>query len=380
MTIRWAPRYLCWLLAAFCIAGQFSVAEPVKANEVALKDLGRLQGWRDNALVGYGLVTGLAGSGDTRRNAVTRQALRNILNRLGTSVNDDQISSRNVAVVVVTANLPPSANLGDKIDVTVSSIGDARSLAGGTLLMTPLQGPDRSVYALAQGGLVTGGYRFDANLNRQQRNYPTSATLPNGATIERSVDAQLLGTDNQLSYILREPSFTTAQRVEDQINQYFGFGTAKVESADEIKVTLRGGKANMPRFIAEMENLMVVPGRSSKIVINEKSGTVVAGGDVQISSVVISQGDIRISVKTENEGSQPSFVGGFATDIGSLVITNTELTVEENRNDAVLRFPSTTVASLVQGLYRAKVDTRRTISILQAIKAAGALHAEILVQ
>ncbi len=350
------------------------------ANEVALKDLGRIQGWRENALVGYGLVTGLAGSGDTRRNAVTRQALRNVLNRLGTNITEDQISSRNVAVVVVTANLPASANIGDRIDVIVSSIGDARSLAGGTLLMTPLQGPDRSVYALAQGGLVTGGYRFDANLNRQQRNYPTSATLPNGATIEQAVNAQLLDEQNRLSYILREPSFTTATRVAETINARFGGQTAEVVSPDEIAVQLRGNRKLMPSFLAELENLFVQPDGSSRIVINEKTGTVVAGGDVRISSVVISQGDIQISVKSENEGLQPSFISGFATDASSLVITNTELAVEENANDAVFSFPNTTVASLVGGLHRAQVDTRRMISILQAIKSAGALHAEILVQ
>jgi len=339
-----------------------------------------MQGWRENALVGYGLVTGLAGSGDTRRSGVTRQALKNILSRLGTNVSESQISSRNVAVVVVTAKLPASANVGDKINVTVSSIGDARSLAGGTLLMTPLQGPNRSVYALAQGGLVTGGYRFDFNLNRQQRNYPTSAILPNGATIERSVNANLVQEDNSLSYILREPSFTTASRVAEQINSRFGYGTANVVSADEIAIKVRGGRNSVPQFIAQLENIEVIPSASSKIVINEKTGTVVAGGDVRISSVVISQGDIQISVKTENEGSQPSFISGFATDVSSLVITNTDLAVNEKSNDAVFSFPNTTVASLVSGLHRAQVDTRRTISILQAIKAAGALHAEIVVQ
>jgi len=370
---------VCLVTATFLPLPVF-VYSPAYANSVALKDLGRMQGWRENALVGYGLVTGLAGSGDTRRSGVTRQALKNILSRLGTNVSESQISSRNVAVVVVTAKLPASANVGDKINVTVSSIGDARSLAGGTLLMTPLQGPNRSVYALAQGGLVTGGYRFDFNLNRQQRNYPTSAILPNGATIERSVNANLVQEDNSLSYILREPSFTTASRVAEQINSRFGYGTANVVSADEIAIKVRGGRNSVPQFIAQLENIEVIPSASSKIVINEKTGTVVAGGDVRISSVVISQGDIQISVKTENEGSQPSFISGFATDVSSLVITNTDLAVNEKSNDAVFSFPNTTVASLVSGLHRAQVDTRRTISILQAIKAAGALHAEIVVQ
>lgn len=368
------------LLVPLLFFTQLSLAPFALANEVALKDLGRFDGWRDNALVGYGLVTGLAGSGDSSRNGVTRQTLRNVLNRLGTNVTDDQISSRNVAVVVVTATLPASANVGDRIDVTVSSIGDARSLAGGTLLMTPLQGPDRSVYALAQGGVVSGGYRFDANFNSQQRNYPTSATLPNGATVERAVDAGLLNDRNGLTFLLRDPSFTTAQRVADGVNQRFGFGTAAVISADEIAIQPQGGASGLPAFIAELENISVAPSISSKIVVNERTGTVVAGGEVNISSVVISQGDIKISVTTENEGLQPSFISGFATDVSSLIITNTRLEVEDNENNAVIRFPNTTVASLVQGLANAKVDTRRMISILQAIKAAGALHADIVVQ
>ncbi|MEO1045908.1 MAG: flagellar basal body P-ring protein FlgI [Pseudomonadota bacterium] len=358
--------------------------EPVQAsqplNRIALKDLGRLQGWRDNALVGYGLVTGLAGSGDTRRSAVTRVALRNVLNRLGTNVADEQISTRNIAVVLVTGRLPPSANVGDQIDVTVSSIGDARSLAGGTLLMTPLMGPDRMVYALAQGGLVTGGYRFEAQLNREQSNYPTSATLPNGATVERAVQAQLLSSDNSLSFILREPSFTTAQRIADAVNVQLGAARASVVSADEVHIMVDPARGNLPRFIAMLENLAVVPDRSARIVINEKSGTVVAGGDVRLSSIVISQGDLRISVISDNEGSQPSFIGGFATDISSLIITNTQLTISEGGKDVAMQFPNTSVASLVEGLNRAEVDTRRIISILQAIKAAGALHAEIIVQ
>ncbi len=365
------------ILAACMIA---CMAYPAMANDVPIKDLGRFQGWRDNALVGYGIVTGLSGSGDTRRNAVTRQALQNVLSRLGTNVTEDQISSRNVAVVIVTATLPASANVGDRIDVTVSSIGDARSLAGGTLLMTPLQGPDRKAYALAQGGLVTSGYSFEANLNLQQRNYPTSAVLPGGATVERPVDANILQQDNTLSFVLRNPDFTTAQRIADSINSQFGYGTANVVNADEVNIRFPGGQYGFARFVSEIENVAVLPNVSSRIVINERSGTVVAGGNVSISSVVISQGDIKISIRSENQGSQPSFISGFATDVSSLVITNTDVEVDQGSDDAVISFPNTTVASLVQGLNKAGVDTRRTISVLQAIKAAGALHAEILVQ
>jgi flagellar P-ring protein precursor FlgI len=353
---------------------------PAAAQEVPLKALGRFDGWRDNALIGYGIVTGLAGSGDTRRNEVTRQALRNVLSRLGTTVSDEQINSRNVAVVIVTATLPASANTGDRIDAVVSSIGDARSLAGGTLLMTPLMGPDQNVYALAQGSLTAGGYDFEANLNRQQRNYPTSAVLPSGATVEAAVDAAILGDDGYVSFLLSDPSFTGAQRVSEAINASFGRAIAQVRNADEVLIRYDQTPARLAQFLAQIENIAIAPDIDPRIVINERTGTVVAGADVRISSVVVSQGDIKVTITSENYASQPSFIGGFASDISSLIVTNTKLDVDEGSNDAAMSFPNTTVGSLVQGLAQAKVDTRRMISILQAIKAAGALHADIIVQ
>ena len=369
------------VLALISIFLVFALPSPLAAQDaVPLKGLGRFDGWRDNALIGYGLVTGLAGSGDTRRNEVTRQALRNVLSRLGAVVTEDQINSRNVAVVIVTANLPASANPGDRIDAVVSSVGDARSLAGGTLLMTPLLGPNQRPYALAQGSLTAGGYDFEANLNRQQRNYPTSAVLPGGATIEAPVDAQVLREDGYVSFLLSDPSFTTAQRASEAINQALGFGIAEVRNADEVLIRFDRPRSQLASFLSRVENIAVAPDVNPRIVINERTGTVVAGAKVRISSVVISQGDIKVSIKSENYASQPSFIGGFASDISSLVVTNTTLDVEQGANDATASFPNTTVGTLVQGLAQAKVDTRRMISILQAIKAAGALHAEILVQ
>ncbi|OCC22941.1 flagellar biosynthesis protein FlgA [Croceicoccus estronivorus] len=351
-----------------------------QAQGVPIKALGRFDGWRDNALIGYGIVTGLSGSGDTRRNEITRQALRSVLSRLGTAVSDDQINSRNVAVVIVTATLPASANPGDRIDAVVSSVGDARSLAGGTLLMTPLIGPDQHPYALAQGSLTVGGYDFEANLNRQQRNYPTSAVLPGGATVENAVDASILKGDGHLSFLLTEPSFTTAQRIADAINSTLGFGIAEVRNADEVRIRFGKPHDQLAAFVSEIENVGVEPAASSRIVINERTGTVVAGADVRISSAVISQGDLKVTVTSENYASQPSFIGGFASDVSSLIVTNTKLEVDQGGQDAVLTFPNTSVGALVQGLSKARVDTRRTISILQALKDAGALHAEILVQ
>lgn len=350
------------------------------AQQVPLSAIGRFDGWRENSLVGYGLVTGLAGSGDTRRSEVTRQALKNVLSRLGTSVSEEQISSRNVAVVIVTARLPASANVGDRLDVTVSSIGDARSLAGGTLLMTPLLGPDQRAYALAQGPLVTGGHSFEADLNSQQRNYPTTALLQGGGTVEREVNASIVGSDGSVRFLLSEPNFATASRIAAAINGRFGPNIAVARNADEVRINFGGAPSELATFAAEIQSVTVEPDRLARVVINERTGTVVAGGDVMISSVVISQGDVRVTVTGERYASQPSFIDGFARDVRSLVVTNTRLDVDEGNGDAVVRFPNTTVADLVEGLSRARVNTRRTISILQAIKAAGALHAELVVQ
>ena len=373
-------RPLARLVLALAALISVASSQAALAQGVPLKGLGRFDGWRDNALIGYGIVTGLAGSGDTRRNEVTRQALRNVLSRLGTAVSEEQINSRNVAVVIVTATLPASANPGDRIDAIVSSIGDARSLAGGTLLMTPLMGPNQRPYALAQGALTVGGYDFEANLNRQQRNYPTSAVLPGGATIESAVDASILKPDGTLSFLLTEPSFTTAQRIADAINAADGAGIAEVRNADEIVIRFGDTGSGLANFVSRIENLYVEPSLASRIVINERTGTVVAGSNVRISSAVISQGDIKVTVTSENYASQPSFIGGFASDVSSLIVTNTTLEVDQGAKDAVVTFPNTTVGSLVQGLSKARVDTRRMIGILQALKAAGALHAEILVQ
>jgi flagellar P-ring protein precursor FlgI len=233
---------------------------------------------------------------------------------------------------------------------------------------------------LAQGPLVAGGYSFDSELNSQQRNYPTSAVLQGGATVETPVDAQILKSDGDIAFLLNDPDFATAQRIADSINSRFGIGAASVRNADEVRIHFRGDPARLPPFVAEVENVGVTPDQMPRVVINEKTGTVVAGADVMISSVVISQGDIKVTVTAEKYASQPSYISGFARDVRSLVVTNTKLDVEQGTSDAVVSFPSTAVADLVEGLAQANVGTRRTISILQAIKAAGALHADIIVQ
>lgn len=370
------------VLIAWCACLVLLMATPAFAEigDVRVKDLGRFLGWRDNALVGYGIVTGLAGSGDSPRSAVTKQALSNVLGRLGANISPDQLESRNVAAVIVTATLPPSARLGDKIDVTATSIGDARSLVGGMLLMTPLMGPDQQSYALAQGALVVGGYDFEDNGNLRQKNYPTTGVIMGGASVERPVDADLVGSDGQLTFVLKDPDFTTAQRVADGLNRAFGTAAARVQSAEAVQIDSRAAGGDVNRLIAQVESVTVNPDQSARVVINERAGTVVAGGAVQISSVVIAQDDIKVSVDVDHRASQPIVFGGYAPDARSLIVTNSKLDVADAQHDVVVKFPNTTVADLVRALARAKVDTRRTIAVLQAIKAAGALHADIVVQ
>lgn len=350
------------------------------AQQAQLKGIGRFEGWRDNPLIGYGIVTGLAGSGDSRRSGATRQAMSSVLGRLGADVAGDDLETRNTAAVIVTGVLPASANVGDRLDVTVSSVGDARSLAGGTLLMVPLYGPDENVYALAQGALVTGGFSFESELNLQQRNYPTTALLARGATVERPVSADLLGDDGELAFFLYSPSFTTASRVADRINVELGASVAWAKSADEIRIAFFGGDRELTSFVATLENIAVEPDRLPRIVINERTGTIVAGADVALSSVVVSQGDIRVTVTAESYASQPVFIGGRNEDIQSLIVTNTALSVEEQAGQVTSVFPDTRVADLVEGLSAVGVDTRGIITVLQAVKAAGALHGEIVVQ
>jgi len=349
-------------------------AAPGWAQSVRVKDLGRFLGWRENALVGYGVVTGLAGSGDSPGSAVTRDAVKNVLSRMGANISPDEVHSRNVAVVMVTAVLPPSAHVGDKIDATVSSLGDARSLVGGTLLMTQMMGPDQRTYALAQGTLVVGGYRFDAQLNRQQKNYPTSGVLAGGATIETPASASLVDARGDLTFILQNADATTAERVKDGINAAYGRQVARVVDAATVDIDARGAGSDVYGFVAQIENVSVTPDARAVIVVNERAGTVVAGGGVQISSVVVSQGDIKVSVSQDNDAAP------YMSDYGrGLYVASKKLEAVQDR-DAVVRLPNTTVADLVQALTQAHVDTRGIISILQSIKAAGALHADIVVQ
>jgi flagellar P-ring protein FlgI len=376
------PRRVAAARGLLAAAALLALALPAgAADAVRVKDLGKLQGWRDNALVGYGIVTGLAGTGDAPGNRTTRQALSNVFSRFDLTVPADQVQSRNVAVVMVSAALPAFAHVGETIDVTVTSAGDARSLVGGSLLLTPLTAPNGKVYALAQGPLSVGGYRYDANGNVVQKNHPTVGSIPNGATVEVAVDAQLLGPGNLISFVLSEPDYSTARAVTDAINGVVGAGHALARDASTIDIQVAAAeRADLVTFVARLETLTVQPDRRAKVVIDERSGTVVVGGDVRIDRVAVSHGDLKVSIATENYASQPTNVIDTGRGVRTAIVTNTFVTVDEQKGADYVSPANNTVADLVQALSALKLGTRDIISILRAVKAAGALHAELVVQ
>lgn len=362
---------LC-LLASGATAGQ---------DSIRVKDLGKMQGWRDNALVGYGIVTGLAGTGDTPGNRATRQTLANVLSQFDLQIAADQVQSRNVAVVTVNAVLPPFARAGDTLDVVVTSVGDARSLVGGSLLLTSLKAANGRVYALAQGSLAVGGYRYDANGNVVQKNHPTVGTVPGGATVEEGVSAQVMDGTNTVTFVLAEPDYTTADRIAAAVNAQLGAGLAQARDPSGVEIRVpEGSRERLVNFLARIENVRVEPDRRARVVINERTGTVVAGGDVRIERVAIAHGDLKISVATQNYASQPLVIGRSAPGVQTTLVTNSEMKVDERPEAGFLPPGEVTVASLVQALARTRTSTRDVISILRAIKAAGALHAELVVQ
>jgi len=358
-----------------------STAHAAAEDAVRLKDLGKLAGWRDNAIVGYGLVTGLAGTGDSPRSQATRQSIANLLQNFDLKLTPEQINSRNVAAVMVTASLPPFARKGEELDVTVTSMGDARSLLGGTLLLAPLKGADGRVYALAQGAISVGGYRYDMNGNVVQKNHPTVGVVPSGGTVELPVSAEVLDRESRLTFVLARPDYTTADRIAGAINQRLGAGAARARTAADVEIRPAAAqREDLVGFVTALENLSVEPDRRARVVINERTGIVVSGGDVRLSKVSISHGDLKVSIVTDNTVSQPIVIGRAGAGVRTELVANSRVEVQESERGEFVAPRYGTVSDLVQALARVKTSTRDVISILQAIKAAGALHADLVIQ
>lgn len=348
---------------------------------VRIKDLSRVAGVRDNSLIGYGLVTGLSGTGDSTRSKATIQSVNNILERFGIHVSESQIYSRNVASVMIAATLPPYSRPGDKLDVNVTSLGDARSLLGGTLLLTNLTGPDGNTYALAQGPISIGGFKYDFNGNVVQKNHPTAGTIPDGATVERTVSTDIVNDQGELAILLNEPDNTTADRISRVINGQLGGNSARAVDAGRVIVLVDAHQsANIVSFLTQIENLTVTPDYRSKVVVNERTGTVVSGGDVSISSVSITHGELKLQIETDFSVSQPFLVRQVSDSVSTEIVANSSIDVTE-QGLTNMSFPeNTTVADLVAALNKVKVSSRDIISILLSIKRAGALHAELIIQ
>ena len=348
---------------------------------VRIKDLCRLVGVRDNSLVGYGIVAGLAGTGDTSRSKATMQSITNTLNKMGLKIKSEDVKSRNVAAVMVTSTLPPFAIRGDKIDVTVTSIGDARSLLGGSLLLTHLKAANGEIFALAQGSLTIGGFKYDLNGNVAQKNHPTTGIIPDGAIVEEEIKTSFINSQSELVLKLKNPDFTTASRISTVLKKRFNGLNAKAIDAGNIRITLPSEYSNdSVAFITKLEGMTIHPDSRARIVINERTGTVVSGGDVSISMITVSHGDIKLSIVTDFLVSQPSFVSRPSDNIQTQVVSDTSIDVSEEIPVNLSLPENTSVADLVTALRKVKTSSRDIITILQAIKRAGALHAELIIQ
>ena len=360
-----------------------------EAFATRIKDIAFFEGVRDNQLVGYGLVVGLDGTGDYGNSEMTVQSVVSMLSRLGIKVDESDVQTRNAAAVMVTAELPPFAQSGQELDVTVASMGNARSLEGGTLLMTPLMGPDGNVYALAQGALSLGGYKVTAGSgNRAEKNHANTGRIPAGAIVEQSPGFEL-DTSGSLRLVLEEPDFTTSVRVaravsalfdptiptEDSVQPFTGIAEA-VDSATVIIQVPQDFQNYTAQFIALIEELEVERDAIAKVIVNERTGTVVLGKEVSLSEVAVAHGSLSVEVRTSYEASQPNPFG----DGDTTMVPNSDVTVEEEPAPLVHIQESATIADVVLALNALGTSSRDLIAILQAIDAAGALNAQLEIQ
>jgi flagellar P-ring protein precursor FlgI len=353
-------------------------APPMSGGYARVKDIAVLQNVRDNQLIGYGLVIGLQGTGDSLRNSpFTEQSMRSMLDRLGVNIRGAQLRARNVAAVIVTANLPPFAGKGSRIDITVSSLGDATSLGGGTLVFTPMTGADGRVYAVGQGAIAVSGFSSSGDAENLTQGVPTTGRIANGALVERQTRGQFSDIQD-LVLELRNPDFGTAVNVTDAINAYAiqRYGRAVAEERDLRTIVLdKPDRVGAARFIAEIGELPVMPSTTARVVIDERSGTIVIGQDVTISTVAVTHGSLTVRVTEEPTVVQPEPFSRGVTAV------EPRTTISADQQDGQLRIvDGADLNTLVEGLNQMGLKPMGIISILQAIKSAGALQAELVVQ
>jgi flagellar P-ring protein precursor FlgI len=366
---------LARLTVAFCVAfAPFATMQPASAAS-RIKDLADVEGVRTNMLLGYGLVVGLQGTGDSLRNSPqTLQSLQAMLERLGVNTRGANLSSGNIAAVTVTAELPAFATQGSRFDISVQAIGDAKSLLGGTLIATPLLAADGNTYAVAQGAISVAGFSAQGAGASIVKGVPTNGRIPAGAVVEREVGFRM-ANQNSLRLALRNPDFTTAKRMAEAINAFVGTNAADAPDPATVRISVpKGYRGGIVAMMTEIEQLRVRPDTAAKIVIDETSGIVVMGEDVRVSTVAIAQGNLTIRITEEPEVSQPAPF----SDGETVVVPRTEIKVSEqaDRKLTVMR-GGVSLQQLVGGLNALGVGPRDLIAILQAIKAAGALQADI---
>lgn len=337
---------------------------------VRISDIAQIEGVRSNQLVGYGLVVGLDGSGDSQQAAFTPQSMANMLKKFGLTLPASSVKTKNVAAVMVTAELPAFARSGAKIDVLVSSIGDAKSLQGGTLLQCPLQGADGNVYAVAQGGLSVGGFSAGGGGSSVAKNHTTAGRVPGGATVEQKVSMKM-SDGKYVNVLLNNPDFGTASRIASSINQSLGSGKATALDAGTVQV--EASTSDVVGLIAQVGDLPVVETSIAKVIVNERTGTVVIGGGVKLSPVAVSHGNLSVEISQDTQVSQPASVSNGTT----VATAQTSVKATEGGNHLMCLQPGSTLEDLVRALNTLKVTPRDVIAILQALKESGALHAEI---
>lgn len=343
------------------------------AQGARLKDIADIEGVRGNQIVGYGVVVGLNGTGDRKGTAFTSQSVSNLLERLGVRVNPLDLKLANVAAVVVTANLPPFAKPGLKLDVNLASIGDATTLQGGVLVMTPLKGADGKTYAVAQGAVSVGGFTVTGGGDQAQRNHPTVAVISRGATVERDIPFDLFAK-GQVKILLREPDFMTATRVQSAVNMFLGTTGARALDSGSIVLPLDHSQAQDPiELIAQLEQVKVDPDIPARVVVNERTGTIIMGENVRISTVALAHGNLNITIRQENQVSQPGPLAGGNT----AVVSNTDIQVGEEAGQLTVVDGSVKLGELVGALNNLGATPRDLIAIFEALQRAGALHAEL---
>jgi flagellar P-ring protein precursor FlgI len=378
--MRRAPSYRirpCYIRLAALILGAALIGAPAPVLAFSrVKDLVDVQGIRDNMLVGYGLVVGLNGTGDSLKNApFTQQSIQAMLERLGVNTRGEVMQTKNVAAVMVTANLPAFAAPGTRIDVSVSAMGDAKNLQGGTLLVTPLFGADGSIYALAQGPVAIGGFAAQGQASSVTRGVPTAGRIANGAIVEKDTGFKLASLSS-LKLSLRNPDLTTATRIAKAVNTYLGTTTAQATDPANVQLSVPAGyPGGVMSLLTAIEQIKVDPDQPAKVVIDENSGVIVMGADVRVSTVAIAQGNLTIKVTETPQVSQPSPFSNTGT---TMAVPRTNIQVDDSRaNRMTVVHDGVSLQHLVDGLNALGVGPRDIISILQAIKAAGALQADI---